>query len=121
MDLEHLKTYRAVARTGSFTAAADLLHYAQSTVSVHIRSLETEVGAPLFDRLPAGARLTEAGRRLMPLAERHGVPVAGADRAGAVAAGDQAARIEPGADLGDVVGWQQPLVVDLPLGDHEER
>jgi DNA-binding transcriptional LysR family regulator len=70
MDLEHLRTFRAVARAGSFTAAADLLHFAQSTVSVHIRSLETAVGAPLFDRLPTGARLTEAGRRLMPLSER---------------------------------------------------
>lgn len=70
MDLEHLRTFRAVARSGSFTAASDLLHYAQSTVSVHIRSLETEVGGPLFDRLPAGVRLTEAGRRLMPLSER---------------------------------------------------
>ena len=70
MDLEHLKTFRAVARSSSFTAAADLLHCAQSTVSVHIRTLEIEVGAPLFDRLPAGVRVTEAGRRLMPLAER---------------------------------------------------
>jgi DNA-binding transcriptional LysR family regulator len=70
MDLEHLKTFRAVARSGSFTAAAHVLHVAQSTVSVHIRSLEAEVRAPLFDRLPSGVRLTEAGRRLMPLSER---------------------------------------------------
>lgn len=70
IELEHLRTFRAVARSGSFTAASDLLRLAQSTVSVHIRSLETAVGAPLFDRLPAGTRLTEAGRRLMPLSER---------------------------------------------------
>lgn len=70
MDLDHLRTFRAVARSGGFTAAAELLHYAQSTVSVHIKSLETAVGAPLFDRLPAGARLTEAGQRLIPLSER---------------------------------------------------
>ena len=69
MDLDHLTTFRAVARAGSFTAASELLGYAQSTVSVHIRALEAEVGAPLFDRLPAGVYLTEAGRRLMPLAE----------------------------------------------------
>lgn len=70
MDLEHLRTFRAVARSGSFTAASELLHYAQSTVSVHIQSLEAEVGAPLFDRLPGGVRLTEAGGRLMPLSDR---------------------------------------------------
>jgi DNA-binding transcriptional LysR family regulator len=70
VDLEHLKTFRAVARSGSFTGASDVLHFAQSTVSVHIRSLETEIGAPLFERLPAGVRLTEAGQRLLPLSER---------------------------------------------------
>lgn len=70
MDLDHLRTFRAIARSGSFTAAAESLHYAQSTVSVHIRALEAELGAPLFDRMPAGARLTDVGRRLMPLAER---------------------------------------------------
>lgn len=70
MEIEHLKTFRAVARSGSFTAASEMLHFAQSTVSVHIRSLETEVGVPLFDRLPGGVRLTEAGQRLMPLTER---------------------------------------------------
>jgi DNA-binding transcriptional LysR family regulator len=70
MEIEHLKTFRAVARAGSFTGASELLHFAQSTVSVHIRSLETAVGAPLFDRLPGGVRLTEAGRRLIPLADR---------------------------------------------------
>lgn len=70
MDLDHLRTFRTVARTGSFTAAADLLHYAQSTVSVHVRALEAEIGVPLFDRLPAGTRLTEAGQRLAPVCER---------------------------------------------------
>jgi DNA-binding transcriptional LysR family regulator len=70
MDLEYLRTFRAVAQSGSFTAASSLLNYAQSTVSVHIRSLESQVDAPLFDRLPAGVRLTEAGRRLMELSEQ---------------------------------------------------
>lgn len=70
MEFEHLRTFHAVARSGSFTAASDLLHYAQSTVSVHMRALEGHVGAPLFDRLPGGVRLTEAGRKLMPLSER---------------------------------------------------
>lgn len=70
MELDHLKTFRAVARSGSFTAAAEMLHYAQSTVSVHIRTLELEVDAPLFDRLPSGIRLTEAGRRLVPLTDQ---------------------------------------------------
>jgi DNA-binding transcriptional LysR family regulator len=70
VDVDHLKTFRTVAQSGSFTTASTVLNYAQSTVSVHIRSLEAEVNASLFDRLPSGVRLTEAGRRLMPLSER---------------------------------------------------
>jgi len=60
-----LEVFRAVADTGSFTAAAGQLGYTQSAVSRQIAALETDLGAVLFDRLPRGARLTEAGRRLI--------------------------------------------------------
>ncbi|MFE0642840.1 LysR family transcriptional regulator [Streptomyces sp. NPDC058877] len=63
------EAFLAVARAGSFTAAAQLLGYTQSAVSRQIRSLEDEVGAELFERLPRGVRLSEAGRVLVPHAE----------------------------------------------------
>ncbi|MFH9677617.1 LysR family transcriptional regulator [Streptomyces sp. NPDC017405] len=69
MDTRLLTTFTTLARTGSFTAAAAALHLAQSTVTVHIRSLERDLGVPLFDRLPTGALLTDAGRRLLAEAE----------------------------------------------------
>ncbi|MFG2789630.1 LysR family transcriptional regulator [Streptomyces sp. NPDC048419] len=69
MDTRLLHTFATLARTGSFTAAAAELHLAQSTVTVHIRSLERELGTRLFDRLPTGALLTESGRRLLERAE----------------------------------------------------
>ncbi|QGV79978.1 LysR family transcriptional regulator [Streptomyces ficellus] len=69
MDTRLLRTFTTLARTGSFTAAAAELHVAQSTVTVHIRTLERDLGVPLFDRLPTGALLTDAGRRLLPEAE----------------------------------------------------
>lgn len=69
MDTRLLKTFATLARTGSFTAAAAELHLAQSTVTVHIRSLERELGTRLFDRLPTGALPTSAGRRLLADAE----------------------------------------------------
>lgn len=69
MDTRLLHTFTALARTGSFTAAAAELHLAQSTVTVHIRSLERELDTRLFDRLPTGALLTESGRRLLERAE----------------------------------------------------
>ncbi|MEU1514543.1 LysR family transcriptional regulator [Streptomyces sp. NPDC005811] len=69
MDTRLLHSFTALARTGSFTAAASELHLAQSTVTVHIRTLEQELGTRLFDRLPTGALLTESGRRLLGRAE----------------------------------------------------
>lgn len=65
METGWLEVFRAVADTGSFTAAAGQLGYTQSAVSRQIAALETDLGAVLFDRLPRGARLTEAGRRLI--------------------------------------------------------
>ncbi|MFC9398502.1 LysR family transcriptional regulator [Streptomyces sp. NPDC057027] len=63
------EAFLAVAREGSFTAAARVLGYTQSAVSRQIQALEDETGAPLFERLPRGVRLSEAGRVLLPHAE----------------------------------------------------
>ncbi|WP_062646369.1 LysR family transcriptional regulator [Streptomyces maremycinicus] len=70
MDTRVLRTFAALARTGSFTAAAAELHLAQSTVTVQIRALERELRVRLFDRLPSGTVLTETGARLLERA-RH--------------------------------------------------
>ncbi|MER7053590.1 LysR family transcriptional regulator [Streptomyces sp. NPDC000351] len=69
MDTRLLTTFTTLARTGGFTAAAAELHLAQSTVTVHIRTLERDLGVRLFDRLPTGALLTDAGHRLLERAE----------------------------------------------------
>jgi DNA-binding transcriptional LysR family regulator len=62
VDLRHLRSFAAVARTASFTAAADELGYTQSAVSQHVAALETELGQPLLTRRPVG--LTAAGTQL---------------------------------------------------------
>jgi DNA-binding transcriptional LysR family regulator len=70
METVLLRTFREVARRGSFTAAAEALGYTQSAVSRQISALEREVGAPLFDRVPRrGVRLSDAGESLSPHAE----------------------------------------------------
>ncbi|MGK5499050.1 LysR family transcriptional regulator [Streptomyces sp. URMC 125] len=56
-----LRTFWEVARTGSLTKSAKNLGYSQSSVTAHVRSLESRVGSPLFHRLPHGVRLTAAG------------------------------------------------------------
>ncbi|MDX9766299.1 MAG: LysR family transcriptional regulator, partial [Ectothiorhodospiraceae bacterium] len=65
MDTELARTFLAVAATGNFVAAATRLHVTQSTVSARIQSLETALGARLFQRGRNGAELTAAGRRFM--------------------------------------------------------
>ncbi|MFF4499609.1 LysR family transcriptional regulator [Streptomyces sp. NPDC001401] len=65
-----LRVFLEVARHGSFTVAAKSLGWTQSAVSRQIAALEGALGGgPLFDRLPRGVRMTEAGRVLVPHAE----------------------------------------------------
>lgn len=64
METRLLESLLAVMRTGSFTAAADDLVLAQSTVSAHLAELEKMAGTPLFERTRTGAVPTAAGQRL---------------------------------------------------------
>lgn len=68
MDLRQLAALTAVADTGTFSAAADVLHTVQSNVSTHVARLERELGATLVDR--AAGRLTEEGEVVVARARR---------------------------------------------------
>ncbi|MFF0560090.1 LysR family transcriptional regulator [Streptomyces sp. NPDC004266] len=57
-DLNLLRTFLAVHRSGSFTAAAGLLSLSQPTVTTQIRALERQTGRELFERLPRGVAPT---------------------------------------------------------------
>jgi DNA-binding transcriptional LysR family regulator len=70
MTLQQLRYFLAAARHGSFSAAADALLMAQPSLSDQIRRLEAELGVPLFARAGRRLQLTEAGRMLLPHAER---------------------------------------------------
>jgi DNA-binding transcriptional LysR family regulator len=70
MEIRNLRTFRTVAEQLSFHRAADDLHYAQSTVSAQIQSLEEELGISLFDRLGRRILLTEAGESLLNYAHK---------------------------------------------------
>lgn len=62
MTLKQLQVFMAIADTGSFSKGGETVSLAQSTVSQHIRALEDELGARLFDRSVSRVTLTEAGR-----------------------------------------------------------
>src|SRR5215210_6516241 len=70
MTLQQLEYFLAAADHRSFSAAAQALHMAQPSLSDQIRRLEAELGSPLFVRARRGLELTEAGRLLLPQAER---------------------------------------------------
>ncbi|MGK4924485.1 LysR family transcriptional regulator [Bordetella hinzii] len=90
MELRHLRYFQTVAREGSFTRAAALLHIAQPPLSRQIRQLEEELGVTLIERGSRGLKLTEAGRffheQSLQLTARLDEIVAGTRRRGAPAA-----------------------------------
>lgn len=64
LPLTALRTFESASRLLSFKAAAQELSVTPTAVSHQIRSLETWLGVPLFERLPRQVRLTEGGERL---------------------------------------------------------
>jgi DNA-binding transcriptional LysR family regulator len=62
MDFRQVRYFLAVAEHASFRRAAEAVNVAQSALSKHIAELEARLGVQMFDRLPSGVRLTQAGR-----------------------------------------------------------
>ncbi|MBT2477975.1 LysR family transcriptional regulator [Streptomyces sp. ISL-94] len=71
MDLALLRTFVAVHRAGSFTRAAALLGLSQPAVTSQIRTLERQVGRPLFHRRARGVSPTAVGDELAHKAAPH--------------------------------------------------
>lgn len=72
MNLHHLVHFLAVADTGSFSRASELLHLTQPALSRSIQMLEQDLGTPLIDRIgkrneltPFGAAVAEKARRIV--------------------------------------------------------
>ena len=64
LPLNALRAFESAARLLSFKAAAEELSVTPTAISHQIRSLESWLGMPLFERLPRRVRLTDAGQRL---------------------------------------------------------
>lgn len=69
MDIKNLETFVMVNEMKSFTQAATRLGFTQSTVSFQIRQLEKELGMLLFERINHTVRLTNGGKKLLPIAQ----------------------------------------------------
>ena len=110
MNLRQLEYLIAIAEDGSFRAAAHRLHVAAPSISQQIRLLELEVGGPLLERLPRGARLTPAGRAFLPEARSALLAAQRAQRAGRAALALELAEIEIATVLSLAVGLLPPAI-----------
>lgn len=70
LDIDQLRTFIAIAETGSFTKASEVVHKTQSAVSMQMKRLEERVGKPIFARDGRASRLTDEGERLLDYARR---------------------------------------------------
>jgi DNA-binding transcriptional LysR family regulator len=70
MDVDQLRTFIAIAETGSFTRAAEVVHKTQSAVSMQMKRLEERLDRPIFTRDGRASKLTEDGERLLDYARR---------------------------------------------------
>jgi DNA-binding transcriptional LysR family regulator len=139
VDLNLLRTFLAVYRAGSFTAAAPLLTLSQPTVTTQIRALEQQTGRELFTRSPQGAEPTHlahelAGRLAGPLdalaaledqgtgPDRRTVPVLLAGPAELLctrALPSLAPLVAEGVQLHVTPGLTDPLLEELRAGRHD--
>ena len=81
MDIKCLRTFQAVVACGTYAKAADRLGYTQSTVTVHIKQLERDLGLPLFERIGRRMVLTQKGAEALAQAAEI---IAAADRLAAL-------------------------------------
>ncbi len=70
MELRNIRTFLAVAEQCSFSKAADILGYSQSTVTTQIQQLEQEFDTLLFDRINKTVRLTSSGTEFIDYAQK---------------------------------------------------
>ncbi|MFI2436006.1 LysR family transcriptional regulator [Streptomyces sp. NPDC018693] len=140
LDLNLLRTFLAVYRSGSFTGAAQLLGLSQPTVTTQMRTLERQTGRELFQRLPRGVTPTPvadelAARVAAPLDDLAAVagpaPATGGRRADPVHLAGPAellcVRVLPalaplvaeGVRLRVAAGLTDPLLAELRAGRHD--
>jgi DNA-binding transcriptional LysR family regulator len=70
LDIDQLRTFIAIAETGSFTKAAEVVNKTQSAVSMQMKRLEERLDRPIFARDGRASKLTEDGSRLLDYARR---------------------------------------------------
>jgi LysR family transcriptional activator of glutamate synthase operon len=70
MEINYLREFVVLAQTCNFMDAAEILFSSQSSLSKHIKSIEKELGVPLFDRTTRNVQISKYGQLLLPYAKQ---------------------------------------------------
>jgi DNA-binding transcriptional LysR family regulator len=70
LDLDLVRTFAAIAHSGSFTRAAETMRRQQSTISLQVKRLEDQLGRKLLDRNPHAVKLTAEGETFLDYARK---------------------------------------------------
>lgn len=70
MEINYLREFVVLAQTSNFMEAADILYSSQSTLSKHIKNIETELGVQIFDRTTRKVVINKFGNLLLPYAKQ---------------------------------------------------
>ncbi|WP_137937179.1 LysR family transcriptional regulator [Chitinivorax sp. B] len=110
IEIRHLRTFQAIAETGSVSRAGARLHLTQSAVSHQIKALESHYNLELFDRKTQPLKLTLAGERLLQLATLVLPMVAAADRDLARLLEGQAGQLRIAVECHTCFDWLMPAM-----------
>lgn len=131
LELKHLRTLKTLRDSGSLVAAAALLHTTQSALSHQIKTLEEQWGIALFVRKSRPLAFTQAGQRLLALAEKILPEIQAAERDLARLSSGKAGRLNIVIECHSCFQWLLPTMdryrdhwpeveLDLTLGFHFE-
>ena len=70
MNISYLRTYVTLAKNGNISQTAVLLGYSKSTIYDQLKSLESELGTKLYQRVQHGITFTDKGMHFLAYAER---------------------------------------------------
>jgi DNA-binding transcriptional LysR family regulator len=112
-DWDDVRFFLAVARTGSFSAAAVQLNTKQTTVGRRIQALERRLGAKLFDRHRHGMEVTPAARSVLVQAESMMVNATAIERHLAGIDDEMSGGVRVAVTEGLASNWLVPRLIEL--------
>ena len=110
LDLSHLKTLVALRETGSVVEAAERLCLTQSALSHQLKELESRMECELFIRKSRPLRFSEAGKRLLVLADDVLIKVSDAERDVKKLLHGEAGRLFMAIECHSCFNWLMPTV-----------